>query len=220
MVNLQNKSVIVGTPIEIEQAVNHVRLMLAEIPWVSHPYHIAQRFVRKRENDSKNYIYPETYVGGGQRKYSYHRLTPDNDYVGMFFFMVGNEESDFKPNQNNFITQNVSIIFSVNLQLIDETKLEQGLFTQELIRDVRRKLTKNAMLFDFAYTIDSVTRDLNEVYREFTLKELEQYNRVPMQCFRFDMSFTLQEDCGETTLYSGESIPNDGECCSWSTDQF
>ena len=220
MVNLQNKPIVVGTPVEIEQAVNYIRVMLGELPWVSHPYHIAQRFTRKYANDSKSYLYPETYVGGGGRVYRYHRLTPDNDYSGMFFVMVGSEESDESPNQNNYISHDVSIIFSANLQLIDEAKLESGIFTQELIRDVRRKLTKNAMLFDFDYKIKKITRDLNEVYREFTLKELEQYNRAPMQCFRVDLSIKLHEDCGETQYYAGGLIENEGKCCEWSTDAF
>lgn len=203
MVNLQDKPVTVNLPIEIEQATNNIRLLLSQLPWVSHPYHIAQRFYRKE--NSKVFYYPETYSGGVDGKFSYQRLTPDNDYSGMFFFVVGDEENDYENNEFNYLTHNVSIIFSCNLKLIDESKLNSGLFTQELIRDVRRMLTANAMLFDFMYKIKTVTRDLKSVYREFTLDEIEQYNRAPLQCFRFDLSVTVQEDCYNITT---SSVPN------------
>lgn len=193
MVNLQDKPIIVGTPVEIERATNEIRLMLSELPWVSHPYHVAQRFYRRKEQ--RAYFYPETYIGQKNGKYGYHRLTPDNDYQGMFFFMIGNEKNDFSANQNNFLTYPISIIFSCNLELINKTKLETGLFTQELIRDVRRKLTDNMIMFDFHYKDLSVTRDLREVYREFVLDDIEQYNRAPLQCFRFNFNLTIQEEC-------------------------
>lgn len=218
MTNSQNKQAAVSVPIEIEAAVNYIRLLLADLDWVTHPFHIAQRFTRKK--NSQSFVYPETYAGGGGKKYRYHRLTPDNDYKGMFFFMVGDEQNDFSPNENNYLTHDVSIIFSCNLKKIDPVKLENGLFTQVLIRDVRRLLTKNSMMFDFKYTINNVSRDLRTVYNEFTLDDIEQYNRAPLQCFRFNLSLTLQEDCGESQYYSGGVIANEGECCEWSTNEF
>jgi len=195
MVNLQDKEVAVNNPIEIEQATNEIRLMLSELDWISHPYHTAQRFYRKDAN-GKQFYYPETYVGSKDSvKYKYHRLTPDNDYSGMFFFIVGNEENDFAANQHNFLTYNVGIIFSANLKLINKEALKDGLFTQKLIRSVRRKLTDGMIMFDFQYKIKTITRDLKEVYREFVLDDLEQYNKAPLQCFRVDLQITLQEDC-------------------------
>lgn len=190
MVNLQDKPVIVDSPIEVEKALNDIRLKLAEISWVSHPYFIASRFYRKE--GSKAFYYPETYAGNGT---DYHRLTPDNDYSGMFFFYVGNEKVDYSYSEYNYLTYDIAIIFSVNLKLIDESRLNIHLFTQELIRDVRRKLTDSMVGLGLQYNIKSVTRDLREVYNEFVLDDIEQYNRAPMQCFRFDLSLTIKEDC-------------------------
>lgn len=193
MVNLQNKPIVIGTPVEIEKATNQIRLLLSALSWLSHPYHIAQRFYRK-END-RAYYYPETYCPTEPGKYGYHRLTPDGDYTGMCFFMIGKENNDFKARQKNFLTYDIGIIFSANLKLIDDVKLNNGLFTQELIKDVRRILTDNMPNFDFQYDLKTVTRDLKEVYREFVLDDIEQYNRAPMQCFRFDLTLTIQEEC-------------------------
>lgn len=194
MTNLQDKPVVVNNPVEIDRACNDIRLQLANLPWVSHPYHIAQRFYRKE--NQKSFYYPETYAGGADGKYRYHRLTPDNDYSGMFFFIVGREVMDnFNANKRNFLTYEVGIVFSCNLELIDKSKLELGLYTQELIRDVRRMLTDTMINFDFMYEIKSITRDLREVYREFVLDDIEQYNRAKMQCFRVNLEIKIKEEC-------------------------
>lgn len=193
--NLQSKPVVIGAPIEIESAVNEIRLALAAgLPWVTNPYFIAQKFLKK-EPGGQTFIYPETYAPTKPGLYDYHRLTPDNDYKGMFFFMVGPGENNFRAGQKNFLTHNVSIIFSVNLKLIDPVKLNAGLFTQELIRDARRVLTSQAINFVFSYNILNETRDLQECFQEFIIDDLEQYNRAPMQCFRFNLELTVQEDC-------------------------
>lgn len=196
LTNLQNKEFTVVAPIEIDQACNEIRILLKDnLPWVSHAYHIAQRFFKKEEN--RNFIYPETYIKNPTDSvYKYHRLTPDNSYSGMFFFMVGSEKIDFAPAENNYLTYPVSIIFSANLELIDKARLKNdGLFTQDLIKMVRRALTEGAINFDFDYKLLSITRDLREVYKEFSLNDLEQYNRAPLQCFRVDLSIMLQEEC-------------------------
>lgn len=201
--NLQDKPVIVGSPIEIEFAVNEIRKILADLPWVSHPYFIAQRFYRLKEG--KAFYYPETYIGKGK---NYHRLTPDNDYSGMFFFMVGDGDNDFNASEENFITYPVSIIFSANLEKINPTRLNQGLFTQELIRDARWLLTNTMINHDFYYTITAETRDIRRCYREFTLKDIDSYNRAPLQCFRIDLNVIIQEGCLGTYGWTYEDTYN------------
>lgn len=192
-VKLQNKPIVIGTPIEIEFAVNEIRKVLATIPWITHPYFIAQKFATTI--DGRRFVYPETYAPTKLGSMEYMRLTPDNDFNGMIFFMVGSGTNDFEANQENFITYPVSIIGSANLKNIDAAKLNAGLFTQELIRDVRRLLTTTMINHNFDYSIESETRDLSEVYREFDLGDLEKYNRAPQQCFRIELSVRIMEDC-------------------------
>lgn len=196
MTNLQDKPIVVDSPVEIEYACNEIRKQIASLTWVSHPYFIAQRFKKEDATTKKRFVYPETYAPETPGSRNYHRLTPDNDYSGMCFFMVGKGENDFEPNQYNYLKHRVSIIFSVNLELIDKSRLDNGLFTQDLIRQVRRLLTNAHVYFDFNYKIVSETRDLDEIYREFSLGDLEQYNRAPLQCFRFELDVTIEENCG------------------------
>lgn len=193
LTKLQDKPIIVGSPIEIEFAVNEIRKVLATLSWLDYPYFIAQRFIRSQ--NGKNFYYPETYAPESPGLRNYKRLTPDNDFKGMCFFMVGQGRNDYKANSHNFITYPVSIIFSVNLELIDKPKLDAGLFTQELVRDVRRLLTTTMLNHEFDYVLRTETRDLRETYREFVLDDLEAYNRAPMQCFRFELDVRIQESC-------------------------
>lgn len=192
IVKNQDKPITVGVPVEIDKACNDIREQLAVMPWLERPYLIAERFYRKERG--KAFYYPETYVGGDDNK-GYARLTPDNDFKGRSFFVIGDGSIDFEPSQYNFIKYQVGIIFSVNLELIDEVKLDQGLFTQELIREVRRILTDTMIYHEFGYEIVKESRDLKRVFREFVLDDIELYNRAPMQCFRFDLLLTLQEEC-------------------------
>jgi hypothetical protein len=193
IVKLQDAPITIGTPIEIEKACDVIRERLATLPWVDFPYFIAQRFYRLQ--GSKQFYYPETYARDLQTpdgKWGYHRLTPDNDYKGMFFFYLG-ENGNY--NGDDYITYNVALIFSVNLDLIDEAKLELGLFTQELVRDARALILDSEYYGDFTLSILRESRDLRTVYREFTLDPVEQYNRAPLQCFRFDLTITYLPEC-------------------------
>lgn len=191
MTELQNKQVTVIDPHGIDKAVEDVRQLLKTLSWVSHPYHIAQRFYTKVED--KLYTYPEIYIcDPDDTKMPYHRLTPDNDYTGMFFFFVNTSNA----NEDGYMEYNVSIIFSVNLELIDKNRLlTEHLFTQDLINSVRKLIKQNEFNFESKIEYRRETRDLREVYREFVLDNLEQYNRAPIQCFRVDLLITTDEEC-------------------------
>ncbi|QHB40978.1 hypothetical protein HWC99_gp47 [Flavobacterium phage vB_FspS_tant8-1] len=193
LTNLQNKPIVVGSPIEIEFACDEIRKVLSTLSWIDRPYFIAQRFFKTQ--NGRSFYFPETYAPDKAGSRNYQRLTPDNDFKGQFFFMVGTGRPEFEPNQFNFISYPVGIIFSVNLELIDKMKLDNGLFTQELIREARRLLTNTMLNHEFEYTIEAEIRDLRECFREFVIDEIESYNRAPMQTFRFDLTIKIQEDC-------------------------
>lgn len=191
--NAEDKPIIIGTPVEIGKTINDIREEMSQLSWIDHPYYIAEKFIRRKNN--RQYIYPETYAPTKPGSREYHRLTPNDQYSGMFFFVLGDGTNDFEPSQYNFLTYPVGMIFSVNLEKIDEVKLENGLFTGELIREARRRLTDSMVNFDFQYEIVNETRDLKRVFQEFVLDDLEAYNRAPMQAFRFNLNIIIQEEC-------------------------
>lgn len=191
-VNLQNAPITLGSPIEIEAAIEVIRSYLATMDWMDQPYFIAQRFTRQK--GSMKYIYPETYARNTEtpsEKYPYFRLTPDGDFQGRVFFYPYRT----RYNDDEYIISNVAVIFSANLSLIDQAKLELGLFTQELIKESRQLIRESEYLGDFTVQMLTETRDLREVFREFVLEDLEQYNRAPMQSWRIDIELTVLEDC-------------------------
>lgn len=177
--------------IEIDKAVYLIQMKLdTHLYWLSHSYARAYRHLEKGD---RRLYFPEIYVGGEQREY--YRPTPDNDKSGMCFFVVAKEETEFEQFQKNFIQWNVGIIFSVNLDLINKALLNNEIFTQNLIRDVREVLTMKLGGLGFRLEIKNVVRELGEIYREFTLKEEEEYLRAPMQGFRFNCTIQMREDC-------------------------
>lgn len=189
MNKLRNPEVTVVNPVEIDLAVEQIRQLMAQMTWLTHPFHIAQRFIE--DKDGNKFYYPETYVKSADNK-TYHRLTPDNEYKGMLFFYVGKSVNDYS---NQTVEYPVAMIFSCNLEKIDKDKLKNYLFTQELITEARKKINSNIMNFMFDCQIVSEVRDIREVYQEFTLNDIEQYNRLPLQCFRIDLKIKITEEC-------------------------
>ena len=196
MTNLQNP----GLPspvglIEIDFAIQDIQMKLdTNLPWLDNSYARAFRHFKKGE-DLTLYV-PEVFTGVKEGKKSYYRPTPDNDKKAMSFFAVGKEsQTDYADNQFNYLSWPVGIIFSVNLDLIDPALLETELFTQNLIRDVRRILTTKLLGRPYRIEIIEVVREFREVYAEWTLEEDRQYAIAPQQIFRFNIKLTLREDC-------------------------
>lgn len=191
--SLQDKPIIVGTPVEIGSAINKIREKLTNIPWLERAYFVAERF--QKAVDGKKYFYPATYAPTAPGRRDYASMTPDNDFKGRSFFMVGAGAIEHDDHDENRITYPVGLIVSANLDLIDPVKLDSGLFTNELIRDVRSLLTKTRMSHLFEYKLTGESRDLRDVFREFSMDDIEEYNRAPMQTFRIDLSVTVNQDC-------------------------
>jgi len=195
----QERPIVIGTPVEIGAAINALRVDINNsFEWITHPYFIAQRFVTKEK--TKVLLLPEVYApeeirGTTKKKLNYKQLTPDNDFAGLLFAYIGNGRTLSQDIRENFIQYDVAFIFAVNLELIDKAKLTEGLFTRELMSQVRKRLALTRHNYNFKYDIIQETDDLKTVFREFLIDELEQYNRAPMQCFRFDLKITVQEDC-------------------------
>ncbi len=203
MIKLQDKQFGITNPIEIDKAVEYMRLAFKSLSWISHPFHIAEKF--PKEVNGRTLVYPEIYYkDAGVKKYQYHRLTPDNDYTGLVFFVLDEENTDTSDfNSSTNLTYKVGIIFSVNLSKIDEVKLQSYKFTQELIREARNKLRSLSMEVDFKIKIGRISKDVSEVYREFILDDLEHYNRLPLQVFRIDVEIEINDDC---SLYEQSGI--------------
>lgn len=204
MTNLQNPNIPPPiAAIEIDKAIHSLQLKLdTKLNWLSHSYGRAYRHIEKTK---KLLYFPEVYVGGDQK--SYFRVTPDNDKSGMCFFVVGKEnDDDFDQFNRNYLNWNVGIVFNVNLKLINSGLLDNEIFTQHLIRDVRDVLTMHLGGISFSLKIKEVVTEFREIYREFNLEEEQEYLRAPMQAFRFNCNINLQEECGVVSYDPCEAL--------------
>lgn len=200
MINSQQPNVpTLVDPIEIDKAIMDLQLRLdLNLTWLSHEYGRAYRHL-KIQNNNRVY-FPEVYTGKQDDKYMYYRPTPDNDKSGLCFFVVGDETNDFAENQHNYLTYDLGIVFWANLKLIDDSKLNTELFTQNLIKEVREVLTRKLIGTFYKLKIERVVREFSQIYSEFTIDEKENYLMAPYQGFRFNCTIELQEDCNTNPI--------------------
>lgn len=180
--------------IEIDAVVLDVQTKLdVNLSWLTHSYARAYRHVKT--NDSKSIYFPEVYIGIKGGVPSYYRPTPDDTKKGMCYFIIGREENEFEKNSQNLLSWNLSIVFWVNLKLINELALETELFTQNLIKEVRDVLTNKFLGSNYRLNIQNVEREFREVYKEFNIEEAKNYLMAPYQAFRFNCGVQMFEDC-------------------------
>ena len=193
MIKLQEPTIPLPTMlVDIDKAIHELQLRLdTNLSWLSHSYARAYRFVQEGEN---RLYFPEIYVAGDKKEY--YRVTPDNDKSGMCFFVVGNEvHNSFLQNNFNYISWDIGIVFSANLEIINKPLLQTEYFQQNLIRDVREVLTRKLSGLSFTLEIENITTNFDEIYQEFVLQEKEGYLRSPLTGFRVNCKVTLQEEC-------------------------
>ena len=110
----------------------------------------------------------------------------------MSYFIVGKESNrNYQEHGYNLLTWPVSIVFMVNMKLINEPLLDNMIFTQNLIQEVRRVIT-DAFPVNSKYFIRSIEREFNEVFREFTLDEFRRYQTAPYDAFRLNLDIEVR----------------------------
>lgn len=196
MINLQNPNVpFPQVPIEIDALVYDMQLKLdTNLAWLTHAY--ARAYRHFQIDNGKMMFFPEVYNGNETGKPDYFQPRPDNDKKGQCYFVVGKEkQNDFVEHDFNYLSHDLDIVFLVNLELIDKNSLDTELITQHLIRDVRNILTRKLLGTFYSLKIKEVVREFNEVFKEYSHKEKENYLKAPLQGFRFNCSVMFQEDC-------------------------
>ncbi len=191
--------------VEIDAAIGDLQMTLdTNLPWLTHNYARAYRHFKKGEKDM--YV-PEVYCGIQNGQYKYYRPTPDNDKSAMCFFVVGKEEpyKKFERHQHNYLKHRVGIVFSANLNIINNGLLTTEIFTQHLIRDVRAVLTRKMLGKFYKVDIISVPQEFRDVFAEFDLSEHDNYIKAPQAIFRFNIDVIYQESCPDVA-YSACAI--------------
>lgn len=195
---------IATNPVGIDAVVIDLQgLLNSNLSWLSDGLGRAYKMNKVRSNGAAQ-ILPLVYLGTSN--YTYFSAQPDNDKQGQNFILVGdglhiNQQQGFY----SILEYDISIIFSVNLKLINAPLLLTEDFTQNLIAQVRDVLLRQTL--GKPYNIGQITesRIFGDVYSEFDiLNDSPNTGKAmaEMAYFRFNFSTQIKETCPVPVLPS------------------
>lgn len=174
------------------------------LSWLSNGMGRAYKLSKVRANNQTVFL-PEVYLGGN--RYRYFAATPDNDKKGQSLFIT---DSSTLPNQNlgfyGIREFPLSVIFTANLALIDNTLLQTEDFTEHLILDVNQVLIRELLGKYYKVTINEVLTDFEDVYTGFDIAEFRGIAHAPLTHFRYNLTVQFKEDCNSVVLDRCEAI--------------
>ena len=201
MILLQNPNMPVPTnAVEIDAAILDIKGHLETgLSWLTNGY--GRTYKNLDARNGVTVFYPEAYLGEQNNSHRYINLSPDNDKQGQCFFYVVKETiSQFQPGMYSFLSYDTAIIFSVNMELINDALLQTEVFQQVLVAQVRDVLTRQLMGAAYQLTISSVDFLFENVYSEFDLADAQQLEKAPLSHFRFNCTIKLPETCPVPTI--------------------
>ena len=196
MILLQNPNMPVPTnAVEIDAAILDIKAHLETgLTWLTNGY--GRTYKNLDARNGVTVFYPEAYLGEQNNSHRYINLSPDNDKQGQCFFYVVKETiTQFQPGMYSFLSYDTAIIFSVNMELINDVVLQTEIFQQNLVAQVRDVLTRQLMGSSYQLTISSVDFLFENVYSEFDLADAQQLEKAPLSHFRFNCTIKLPETC-------------------------
>ena len=204
MILLQNPNMPVPTnAVEIDAAILDIKAHLeAGLTWLTNGY--GRTYKNLDARNGTTVFYPEAYLGEQNNSHRYINLSPDNDKQGQCFFYVVKETiSQFQPGMYSFLSYDTAIIFSVNMELIDDILLETEIYQQILVAQVRDVLTRQLIGSSYQLSITSVDFLFETVFAEFDLADAQQLEKAPLSHFRFNCTIQLPEECPVPTIIPG-----------------
>ena len=194
MIKLQNDTQPTPTnAIEVDAAILDIQARLnLSLAWLTHGYGKTYRNVDTSRGVTV--YFPEVFLGAK----NYMRITPDNDKQGQSFMIVSDEQiNDFEEGYTSFLSYDLGIVFTANLELINKTLLNTEYFQQNLIQEVRRVLNTQLVGGNYKLEINEVVKQFSDVYSEFNIDETRGISHSPLTHFRFNCSLTLREYCND-----------------------
>ena len=195
---------IATNPVGIDAVVIDLQgLLNSNLSWLSDGLGRAYKMNKVRSNGAAQ-ILPLVYLGTSN--YTYFSAQPDNDKQGQNFILVGdgvhiNQQQGFY----SILEYDISIIFSVNLKLINAPLLLTEDFTQNLIAQVRDVLLRQTLGKPYNIGQITETRLFGDVYSEFDiLNDSPNTGKAmtEMSYFRFNFSTQIKEACPVPALPS------------------
>ena len=200
---------IATNPVGIDAVVIDLQgLLNSNLSWLSDGLGRAYKMNKVRSNGAAQ-ILPLVYLGTSN--YTYFSAQPDNDKQGQNFILVGdglhiNQQQGFY----SILEYDISIIFSVNLKLINAPLLLTEDFTQNLMAQVREVLLRQTLGKPYNIGQITETRLFGDVYTEFDILDDSPNTgkaMTEMAYFRFNFSTQIKETCPVPVLPSTPSPP-------------
>lgn len=196
--NLQDPTPpVILNPIEIDRAIVDLqaKLLFHLSDFLTQGYARAYRHLNV--DSEKRVFVPQVFLGEQQDTQRYTIVTPDNDKEGQCFFLVSEEKViDFKQGHFNYLSYDVAIIFTINLEKVDSVLLETYYFQQEMVKRVRDVITRKAIGVPYVTTILSTKYNFKDVFEGFEIGNQTQLEKSPLTHFRVDINMLLKEECG------------------------
>lgn len=178
------------SPVFIDAAIVEIQTVLGTLPWLTHSF--GRSYIRKEMRSGEERIAPFVYKGQSE----YLPVEFNDSLQAQSFFEVGNQTPiDYSQKHQNFYEVDLGIIFWANLKKIDSVKGDSYYFAEQLKKDVRDKIrTTNFLTGNIE--IEEISEDIDQIFKEYTFVQREkQYFMYPYVGFRFDVKFTIQEEC-------------------------
>jgi len=201
MILLQNPNIPTQVnAVEIDKAIVDINAELnTRLSWITHAYGRAYKNL-DITNGSRVY-FPEVYLGKQNGSYRYVNISPDNDKTGQCFFLVRRETiTQYQQGMYNFLNYDVSIIFSVNMELINASLTETEIYQQVLVSQVRDVLTRQILGKNYNIVLNNIEYLFEDVFRDFELTEQSTMEKSPLSHFRVNMSLSIPEACPVPTI--------------------
>ena len=183
-------------PVEIDRAIVDLNsFMVSSLSWLESGY--GRAYKKLDVTAGKNGYFPLVYRGKIQQDFRYFSATPDNDKIGQCFFLV-RRQNLLQQNSGlyGYLSYEVSIIFSVNLEKVNEVLLETEIFTENLIKQVKDCIIRENLGTFYRVQVNQILYNFDEVFAEFNMqRKQQQAEKAPLDHFRINCTIILPEDC-------------------------
>lgn len=192
---------LIGDPANIDRPIQEMQQALAlGLPW------LAKSFGRswesfKKDTTGKILTYPEVWQGLGKDLLN---CLPNDNLNSQSFFKVENpiEVIDYASAQFNMMQARISIIFWMNLKMIDPDLDYRYI---ELLKGSAQRIITETSLTDGTFVIRRIWETAIDVFRGYTIDLFNDQSLVhPYAGFRFECDLTFRENCPNITFNNGQ----------------
>lgn len=179
----------------IGNLITKINNKLATIPFVDSNYTFGLASPMKLIELGVSYIYPAVYSNYTDNNYNYEYLTISSTRKWQSFFLVTKETPQIGKDYE-FTNYRVALFIFLNLEKIDDIKLQSVDFTDEIVNEVVKTVflnSDNIFLQDFK-EIEVLPRH-EDVMREFEVPSIVSEPKLPFSIARINFTANLINDC-------------------------